>query len=58
MEQVGRELYDSKKRETMPYVKIRSSHACQISISCFISAVTRQEVGEERYLFYFLTMLC
>ncbi len=58
MEQVGLELYDSKERETMPYVKIRSSHVCQIFVSCFISAVTHQEVGGEWYLVCFLTTAC
>lgn len=58
MEQVGLELYDSKEWETMPYVKIRSSHVCQIFVSCFISAVTRQEVGGEWYLVCFLTTAC
>lgn len=57
MEQVGRELYDSKKRGTMPYVKIRSSRVYQIFVTCFISAVTRQEVGGEWYLICFLTLV-
>lgn len=43
---------------TMPYIEIRSSCVCQIFVSCFISAVTRQEVGGEWYLVCFLTTAC